>query len=106
MSALHSRYYSILIIFFLFGTKAIACDTTQTVKCKTFFKNGELQTIQSFKNGQRNGVWIVKNEEGKIVLKTKYKNGKRIYQYTYQNNKIIESIDRKGKVRKVKDCGC
>lgn len=83
-----------------------ACDTTQTVKCKSYFSNGDLKLIQTFKKGIRHGIWIVKNEEGRIVLKTKYKKGRRIWQFTYVNNKVVESIDRKGKVKKVKDCGC
>lgn len=97
----------IVFLFFLniqLGT--YACDTTQTVKCKSYFEDGSLKTIQRYKNGVRHGTWIVKNKEGRIVLKTRYKKGRRLWQFTYVNNKVVESIDRKGRVKKVKDCGC
>jgi antitoxin component YwqK of YwqJK toxin-antitoxin module len=108
MYASHTKYLKSLLFFFILLIKinSFACDTTQTVKCKTFFNNGALKTIATYKNGLRHGTWIVKNEKGLIVLKTKYKKGQRIWQFTYQNNKVIQSIDRKGRVKIVNDCGC
>ena len=90
--------------FLFFNLNGFGCDTTQTVKCKTYFSDGSLKTIKSYKNGLRHGTWIVKNEKGNIILKTRYKKGKRRWQFTYEKN--VETIDRKGRVRHVKDCGC
>lgn len=47
-------------------------------KWKTYYKNGNLESIVSYKYGDRHGVSVYYQNDGKIISKEKYKNRKLI----------------------------
>lgn len=58
------------------------------------------------KEGQKQGVWICRDGK-RVVKRERYKNG-RLSSYIIYDRKgnIIETMDRKGRVRKFSGCGC
>jgi antitoxin component YwqK of YwqJK toxin-antitoxin module len=96
-----------LVLWFTFPVSAqSACDTSKTVRCISVYPSGYKKLDYRFKQGARHGIWIEFNEGGKIITKTKYRRGVRIWEFRYVNNRVVESINRKGVLKKVKDCGC
>lgn len=83
-----------------------ACDTTSTVVCKKYYSNGQIHQVTRYKNGLRHGKWKTFDQDGHLKSKVKYKKGQRIWVFYYTNNKVTETINRKGKVKMVRDCGC
>ncbi len=59
------------------------------------------------KSNAKHGIWKCKNSTGKVVKSENYKHGSLIG-YTLYNDKgqIIETRNRKGKIRKFNPCGC
>jgi hypothetical protein len=57
-------------------------------------------------NGQKHGLWACR-EAGRVVRKENYKNGV-LTSYTIFNDKgeVIETRNRKGRIRKYTPCGC
>lgn len=62
---------------------------------------------KSDKEGRKHGVWVCRNNEGKLMRKERYKHGE-VSTWTIYDEKgqMIESRDKKGKIRKYKPCGC
>jgi antitoxin component YwqK of YwqJK toxin-antitoxin module len=60
----------------------------------------------AYKDTLRHGIWIEYDALGIVTRKTKYIRGKIRWVYIYKNARLIETIDKKGKRRKMKDCGC
>lgn len=58
------------------------------------------------KAGQKQGVWICRDGK-RVVKRERYKDGKLSSYIIYDpKGNIIETMDRKGKVRKFSGCGC
>ncbi len=79
-----------------------------------FLSAAELKGLDSLsctgkynKAQQKHGTWVCRDTSGKIVRSERYKHGKMM-NYILFNDKgrIIETRDKKGKVRKYNPCGC
>lgn len=58
------------------------------------------------KDSLRHGVWVCRYNK-KVIKREKFKHGRSLGYILYNDKgRMIESSDRKGKVRKYKDCGC
>jgi|GEM_PF-2253857 len=84
----------------------IKYDSTQNGKYKAFNESGQLLFVGGYKNGQRQGIFKEYDGMGLLTRKTRYKNGKMKWMQVYKDGKIIEYIDKNGKIRKAKNCGC
>jgi antitoxin component YwqK of YwqJK toxin-antitoxin module len=88
-----------------YGT-SLNCDTIGTVVCKKFNERGKLMSSEGYRNGIRHGTWKYFEPNGNLSRKIKYKNGTRIWESFYKDNKLIETIDKRGRKKIVRDCGC
>lgn len=70
-------------------------------------KGDSLQCSGSYiQDSLKHGDWVCKNGN-RIIRKEKYKNGVLISYIVFDNKgKIIETRNKKGKIRKYKPCGC
>jgi hypothetical protein len=84
------------------------CDSNQskTVQCIEYHPNKQKAFVAKYKNGLRHGVWQYYHSDGDVDRRIKYKKGKRRWTYIYKDEKIAVTIDRKGKVRKKRECDC
>jgi antitoxin component YwqK of YwqJK toxin-antitoxin module len=59
------------------------------------------------KDGKKHGVWLCKNNSGQLLKKERYKHGE-LSTWMLFNNKgqMVQSRNRKGKIRKYNPCGC
>ena len=62
--------------------------------------------IHRYKNDMKWGAWKYFNGNHQMVQQILYRKGKRIWTYEYRDGEVIKSINKKGKVRKFKGCGC
>ncbi len=85
--------------------KAMAVPT-QDSTVQTYHENGKLKEKGHYRNGQKHGKWTTYDENGAIVKEVKYKRGVFWWERLYKNGKLSQVTDRKGKVHKMKDCGC
>lgn len=72
----------------------------------TYHENGKVKEKRKFKHGKKHGRWITYDENGAITKIVKYKKGKFWWERLYKKGKLSQITDRKGKVTKMKDCGC
>jgi hypothetical protein len=64
-------------------------------------------TGKSDKSQLKHGTWICRNASGKIIRSERYKHGVMMNYILYNDKgRIIETRDKKGKVRKYNPCGC
>ena len=113
---------SILLIFLItLGGSAYAQDTTTTADTivpatdTAVFdgpyiakhENGKIAVEGYYNNGVRQGTWKEYDEEGNLRKVTKYKKGKvkSIVEYDAEGN-MTQLTNKKGKVKKIKDCHC
>lgn len=73
---------------------------------RTYYQSGQLKEKGQYRNGNKHGRWTTYNENGAIIKVVKYKNGKFWWERLYKNGKLSQITNRKGKVHKMKDCGC
>lgn len=104
------RFWLLPAVLFIFNSDIFGqsgqCDTTGTVRCISVYPSGYKHKESRYVNGLRHGIWTEFSEDGKIIRKTKYRHGRRLWEFRYVNNRVVESVNRKGVVKKVKDCGC
>ncbi|KAB2913480.1 MAG: hypothetical protein F9K23_16790 [Bacteroidetes bacterium] len=72
----------------------------------TYHENGQVKEKGSYRNGLKHGKWKEYDAEGVILKMTKYKNGEFKWERLYKNGKLSQITDKKGRVHKMKDCGC
>lgn len=85
---------SIIGLFLFFNTSVKANDTTTIC-------TGKLD-----KNGNKAGYWICK-KNGLMIKKERYKSNQLIsYMRFDKDGKIIETMNKKGKIKKYSSCGC
>jgi hypothetical protein len=57
-------------------------------------------------SGKKEGIWLCK-KDGKIYRKERYKKGELLTYMLYnEKGQLIETRNKKGKVRKYNPCGC
>jgi antitoxin component YwqK of YwqJK toxin-antitoxin module len=84
---------AIALAFVLSAPHAVAGDS---LVCSGAYKQDSL----------KHGVWICKSA-GRIVRKERYQNGKLIsYMRFDERGQMVETRNRKGKVKHYKPCGC
>ncbi len=85
-----------LFLFVVLLTCSIA-KADDSLTCK-----GELDN-----NGKKNGSWVCRDKQGRVIKKEHYKHGE-IGTWILYNNKgqMIQTRNKKGKIRKYKPCGC
>ncbi len=84
---------TILLAFVFSATHAAAADT---LSCSGAYKEDSL----------KHGVWVCKSD-GRIVRKERYQNGKLVSYIRFdQRGQIVETRNRRGKVKHYKPCGC
>lgn len=84
---------AIAFAFVLSAPNALAGDT---LNCTGAFKQDSL----------KHGVWICRSE-GRIVRKERYQNGKLISFMRFdERGQIVETRNRRGRVKHYKPCGC
>lgn len=59
------------------------------------------------KDSLKNGVWVCRYTDGRIQKKEHYKQGKLVSYMIFDNKgQIIETRNKRGKVKTYKPCGC
>ncbi len=83
------------------------CDTLgRKVTCAIKDSSGYVVEIHRYKDGMKWGSWERFNYNGQLVEKKYYKKGERKWTFFYRDEELIKSINKKGKVKKFKGCGC
>ena len=105
------RYLLFLIGFIVFFSNVQAqtseCDTTKNkVMCAIMDSTGYVLEIHRFKDGEKSGSWERFNYNGELIEKNYYKKGIRVWTFFYRDGEVIKSINKKGKVKTFRGCGC
>lgn len=59
------------------------------------------------RHGKKTGAWHYYNEKHQILKTERYHNGRLTQTYIYNaEGRVIQRISRKGKVTKLRGCGC
>ena len=59
------------------------------------------------KDGKKHGVWVCRNNNGKLVRKERFRHGDLSTWIIYNaKGQMVQSRDKKGKIRKYTPCGC
>jgi len=74
--------------------------------CIVIDSNQYVWEIHRYKSGLKWGAWKYYNGNREMTQQILYRKGKRIWTYTYRKGEVIESINKKGRVKKFKGCGC
>ncbi len=83
-----------VLVFILFFVQQIQAEDSLNCTGKFNLKN------------EKNGVWICKKNQ-KLIKKERYKNGKLLtYILFNEKGEIIETRNKKGKIKKFNPCGC
>ncbi|HYG16576.1 MAG TPA: hypothetical protein VEC12_12545 [Bacteroidia bacterium] len=99
----------LLLLPLWFCLPAAAQTATQQAADSTviiYHDNGKVKEKGVLKNGLKDGRWREYDTNGDLVKMTRYKNGEFRWERLYKEGKIIQITNRKGKVRKMKNCGC
>lgn len=103
---MHLRRFFLLLAC-LFSLQLLHAATEADSTIRIYHDNGKLKVKATMKDGSWDGIMREYDEEGRLRIKIKYKKGeKRWEQHFNEKGRLIEVIDRKGKVRKLKDCNC
>ena len=88
--------HKVLLLMFGLSITALKAQTTDSLVCKGSFVRDSL----------KHGVWVCR-AKGYVAIRSTYKLGKLIH-YTKFNAKgdIIETRNKKGKIKYYKPCGC
>lgn len=107
------RALAYILFFFLF---AVSNNTTQASTIPSAqekdsvvisrHENGKVKEKQKYRHGKKHGRWISYNANGVITKIVKYKKGEFWWERLYKKGKLSKVTNRKGKVVKMKDCGC
>lgn len=100
---------TLFILCFVFLAGELAASPAQSANDSavvTYHENGQIKEKGSYRNGVKHGKWKEYDAEGVIVKMTKYKNGEFKWERLYKNGKLSQITDKKGRVHKMKDCGC
>ncbi len=102
-----------ILLFFLFAiaSSTVAANTIPATPLKdsvviTRHENGKVKQKEKYRNGQKHGKWITYNANGGIIKIVKYKKGLFWWERLYKKGKLSQITTRKGKIVKMKDCGC
>ena len=85
------------------------CDTSTSgkkVTCLEKDSTGYILAIRKYKNNQKHGTWQVFEKEGWIKERYVYKNDRLKWQLFYREGKLVRSINKNGKIKNFKGCGC
>jgi antitoxin component YwqK of YwqJK toxin-antitoxin module len=104
-------YLFLISILFLFGiqeSQAQTCDSLSATKveCRAYYSGKKLRHVIHYRNGLRHGTWVFLHEDGNYDKRIKYRKGARIWELHYRDGNVIRSIDRKGREKERKNCGC
>lgn len=72
----------------------------------TYYDNGNVKEKQRYRKGEKHGKWITYDENGALLKVVKYKRGMFWWEKLYKKGKLSQIRNRKGKVTKMKECGC
>lgn len=87
------RFSFLLFLLFLFGN-TIASPSDSSAEGK-------------MKHGKKSGAWTYYDSTKHIVKVEKYRKGKLVQTYIFNSDgHVIERINRKGYVTKLRACGC
>ncbi len=95
-----------LFVFLAEGLSASPAQAANDSTVVTYHENGQVKEKGSYLNGVKHGKWKEYDAEGVMLKMTKYKNGKFKWERLYKNGKLSQITDKKGRVHKMKDCGC
>ncbi len=100
--------FGVILCTFQFGfSQTTECDTTgRKVMCAIKDSSGFVLEIHRYKDGMKWGSWERYNYNGQLIEKNYYKRGERVWTFFYRDEELIKSINKKGKVKKFKGCGC
>jgi len=74
---------------------------------QSFASPGDTTVVGKSKNGERHGAWTYYDKQQHILKVEKYRKGKLVQTYIFNSEgKVIERINRKGYVTKLRACGC
>lgn len=101
----------LLFVILLSWAANTACAATPNTITKdssvvTYHDNGEVKEKGKYRNGEKHGKWKTYNENGILLKVVKYKKGVFWWEHLYKNGKLSQITDRKGRITKMKDCGC
>lgn len=83
-----------VLIFFFYLAQQIRAE--DSIQCNGKFNH----------KNEKHGVWVCKNNQT-LVKKERYKNGKLVtYILFNEKGEIIETRNKKGKIKKFNPCGC
>ncbi|MBI1307971.1 MAG: hypothetical protein GC181_15310 [Bacteroidetes bacterium] len=83
------------------------CDTNgRSVLCAFKDSTGYVWEIHKFKGGDKSGKWQYFNRKGEVIEERFYRRNKLIWTYYYRDGQVIRSINKKGKIKNFKGCGC
>lgn len=100
---------TLFLFLFVFLAEGLSASPIQAAKDSavvTYHENGQVKEKGSYRNGVKHGKWKEYDVEGVILKMTKYKNGEFKWERLYKNGKLSQITDKKGRVHKMKDCGC
>lgn len=84
-----------------------SCDTSgRKVTCAVRDSAGYVVEVHRYKDGLKSGSWERFNYNGQLIEKNFFKKGERVWTFFYRDEELIKSINKKGKVKKFKGCGC
>ncbi len=59
------------------------------------------------KQGKKHGIWLCKSNTGQLIKKEHYKHGElSTWMLFNHKGQLVQSRNRKGKIRKYNPCGC
>jgi hypothetical protein len=74
---------------------------------KCFGLPSDTTVVGKKKNGHPSGTWKYYDAKQQLIKVEKYRRGKRVQTYIFNSNgRVIERINRKGYVTKIRACGC
>lgn len=101
---------SVLVVFLLLlgcsGQSFGQYDSTQNGRYKQYNDSQVLLFTGKYKDGLRHGIFKEYDAEGFMITKAHYRRGQLRWMQLYKNGKMYAVVNRKGEVRKAKDCGC
>ena len=81
-------------------------DSTKDGRYFHYNDSARLVFTGKYLHGLRHGIFKEYDSAGFLLRKSRYKKGKLRWSQLYQNGKITEVTDRRGNVKKRKNCGC
>ncbi len=103
--------YILCIALFAFTNNTVKATSPPPSQTKdsvviTKHDNGKIKEKGSYRNGKKHGKWKTYDENGVLLKVVKYKKGEFWWERLYKKGKLSQITDRKGRITKMKDCGC